>query len=212
MLRVLLRPFAYLSIQHSDPIYIWVNWIVPLFFAAITGGCWLIPTALNYLGFLTPQPADVWGSSGLISKIQSFVQNLPGFYTAALAAVATFGGQSMLKVMPGKAPRMKFLVEGKITKGLELNRRLFMSSMFAYLTALSFLLTVGAAIGVTIAPVLKSALLPWVVPFISAIAASLYVLFFVQMLTVTGWGLYSLGERMHLNDGPDATVEQSGPM
>lgn len=211
MLRVLFRPFAYLSIQHSDPIYIWVNWVVPAFFALVTGACWLIPAALDYLNFLTPQTADIWSSSGLISKIQSFVQNLPGFYTAALAAVATFGGENMLRVMPGNAPRMKFLVEGKMTDELELNRRLFLSSMFAYLTALSFLLTVGAAIGVTMAPVIKSILLPGFVPIFSAVAASLYVLFFVQMLTVTGWGLYYLGERMHLNDGPKHDVDEVSP-
>ena len=150
MLRVLLRPFAYLSIQHGDPLHIWVNWIVPVFFALLTGGCWLVPVALDYFHFLTPQSADIWSTSGLISRLQGFVQNLPGFYTAALAAVATFGGESMLKIMPGKAPRLRFLVEGKMTRGLELNRRLFMSSMFAYLTLLSFILTVGAAIGVTI--------------------------------------------------------------
>lgn len=207
MLKVLLRPFAYLSIQHSDPIHVWVNWLAPVLFALMTGTCWLIPTVLDHFGFLTPQPADIWSNSGLVSKTQSFVQNLPGFYTAALAVVATFGGDSMLIAMPGKAPRMSFLVEGKMTAGLELNRRLFLSAMFAYLTVLSFLLTVGAAIGVTVAPVIKSALLPGVVPLVSAVATSLYMLFFVQMLTVTGWGLYYLGERMHLSDGPKQEVD-----
>lgn len=207
MLKVLLRPFAYLSIEHSDPVYIWVNWFAPIFFAILVGMCWVLPNVLDGFGFIRPQPADIWSSSGLISKIQGFVQSLPGFYTAALAAVATFGGSSMLKVMPGKAPKMKFLVEGKMTKGLELNRRLFMSSMFAYLTALSFLLTIFAAIGITIAPAVKSALIPTFVPFVSAFTTSVYALFFVQMLTITGWGLYYLGERMHLNDGPDSLTE-----
>lgn len=206
-MRVLLRPFAYLSIQHGDSLHVWVNWIIPVFFALITGGCWLVPVVLAYFGFVTSQSAEIWSSSGLISKIQGFVQNLPGFYTASLAAVATFGGKSMLEVMPGKAPRLRFFVEGKMTGGLELNRRLFMSSMFAYLTLLSFLLTVGAAIGVTIAPVIKSALMPLLVPFVSAFATSLYALFFVQMLTITAWGLYYFGERMHLSDGPDNAVD-----
>ena len=212
MLNVLLRPFSYLSIQHDDLIHFWINWGIPIFFSILTGGCWLIPMALDNFGFLTPQPVDIWSSSGLISKIQGFVQNLPGFYTAALAAVATFGGKNMLQVMPGRAPLMRFLVEGRMTSELELNRRLFLSSMFAYLTALSFLLTVGAVVGVTVAPAIKSVLLPGVSPYVNAFATSIYALFFIQMLTVTGWGLYYLGERMHLNDGPgpdmDAVDEQ----
>ena len=207
MLNVLLRPFGYLSIQHSDPIHKWINWRIPTVFALLTGSCWFAPTALDHFGFLTPLPADIWSNSGLVSKIQSFVQSLPGFYTAALAVVATFGSKNMLKVMPGEAPRMKFLVEGKMTEALELNRRLFLSSMFAYLTALSFLLTIGAAIGVTVAPIVKSMLLPWAILYVSAFATSVYILFFIQMLTVTGWGLYYLGERMHLSDGPEPEPE-----
>lgn len=203
MLKVLLRPFAYLTIQHSDPIHRWINWWVPAIFAVFIGSCWLVPLALDHFGFLTPIPVDIWSNSGLISKIQGFVQSLPGFYTAALAAVATFGGKNMLKVMPGQAPRMKFFVGSEMTEALELNRRLFLSSLFAYLTALSFLLTVGAATGVTLAPIVKSILLPWAVSYASAFATSVYILFFIQMLTVTGWGLYYLGERMHLSDGPE---------
>jgi hypothetical protein len=187
----------------------WVNWIIPSLIAIGTGTCWLIPSTLDNLGFLTPHPTDIWGTDGLVSKIQGFVQNLPGFYTAALAAVATFGGNDMLKVMPGKAPKMRFLVEGKLTAGLELSRRLFLSSMFAYLTVLSFLLTIGAAIGLTVAPAVKSAMLPSAIPFASAFAMSTYTLFFAQMLTITGWGLYYLGEKMHLSDGPTSAIDKA---
>jgi hypothetical protein len=204
MLKILFRPFAYLSIQHSDRVYIWVNWYIPIFFSSITIGFWLIPSLLDFLGFIKPQPIDIWGSSGLISKLQNFVQNLPGFYTAALAAVATFGSRNMLKVMPGKAPTMRFLVEGKMTNGLPLNRRLFISSMFAYLTALSFLLAIGASVATSIAPAFKSLLMPTAVPFASAMATGIFTLFFIQMLTITGWGLYYLGEKIHLNDGPES--------
>lgn len=211
MLIVLLRPFSYLSIQHSDPLHFWVNWIIPTLIAIATGACWLIPGIIDRLGFLPTQPTDIWGPSGLISKIQGFVQNLPGFYTAALAAVATFGGNEMLKVMPGQAPRMRFLVEGKLTNGLELNRRLFLSSMFAYLTVLSFLLTIGAAIGLTLAPAIKPALLASAVPLVSAFATSVYVLFFSQMLMITAWGLYYLGEKMHLSDGPKTSKVEASP-
>ena len=203
MLKILLRPFAYLSIQHKDSIYLWINWGVPALIALATTLCWFIPAAFEYFVFPKPNHVDIWSNSGLINKIQSFVQNLPGFYTAALAAVATFGGKDMLKVMPGKAPKMRFLVERQLTEPLDLSRRLFLSSMFAYLTALSFILTVSAAIGITVAPAVKSVLRVELIPYLSAVATGTYVLFFIQMLTITGWGIYYLGERMHLNDGPD---------
>ncbi|MFW5330747.1 hypothetical protein [Hydrogenophaga sp. ZJX-1] len=203
MLKLLLRPFSYLSIKHEDPIFTWINWYIPGFFAVLSGFIWCIPIAVVYFGLPTPHDADVWGINGLVGKIQGLIQNLPGFYTAALAIVATFGGRDMLKAMPGKPPKMKFLVEGVLTKELELSRRLFLSSMFAYLTALSFLLTLFSAIAVTLAPVVKSMTPPFFVSFLDLIFIGFYVLFLSQMLTVTGWGLYYLGEKIHLSGGPD---------
>lgn len=203
MFKVLLRPFSYLSISHPDRVHFWVNWGLPIIVAVITGGAWLLPGLLDCLGYNKPAPTDIWSGSGLVSKILSFVQNLPGFYTAALAAVATFGGEEMLRPMSGNPPKMKFLVEGALTDKLDLNRRLFLSVMFAYLTVLSFLLTTGAAVALTLAPAIKIALIPALIPWFSAVATSIYILFFVQLLTVTAWGLYYLGEKMHLNDGTD---------
>ena len=199
---VLLRPFAYLSIRQDDAIHVWVNRGAPACAALLTGLCWLFPVAIDYIGYIKPHPVNVWGGGGLIDKIQGFVQSLPGFYTAALAVVATFNTPEMQKIMPGRPPTMKFLVEGRMTGELQLNRRLFLSAMFAYLTALSFLLTIIGAVGTTIAPAIQASLIPAAIPWFSAATASLYVFFFVQLLTVTGWGLYYLGERMHLNDGP----------
>ncbi|WP_143473930.1 hypothetical protein [Limnohabitans sp. 15K] len=205
MFKVLLRPFSYLTISHPDRVHFWVNWGFPIAVAVVTGGAWLLPSLLDYLGYIKPNPTDIWSGSGFISKIQSFVQNLPGFYTAALAAVATFGGKEMLRPMSGNPPKMRFLIEGALTDKLELNRRLFLAVMFAYLTMLSFLLTIGAALALTLAPAIKAALIPALIPWFSALATSIYILFFVQLLTVTAWGLYYLGEKMHLSDGADAT-------
>jgi len=203
MVKVLLRPFSYLTISHSDSVHFWVNWGFPIVIAAITGSAWLLPCVMDYFGYIKPAPTDIWSGSGLVSKIQSFVQNLPGFYTAALAAVATFGGKGMLRPMAGNPPKMRFLVEGAMTDKLDLNRRLFLTVMFSYLTVLSFLLTISAAVALTLAPAIKISLIPALVPWFSAVAASIYILFFVQLLTVTLWGLYYLGEKMHLNDGSD---------
>lgn len=202
MFKILLRPFAYLTIKHSDPISSWVNWVVPGFFGVFTALLWLYPCFVSMLGFVPPSSSVVvWGEKGLVSSILGFVQSLPGFYTAALAAVATFGGDEMRRVMPGIPPKMRFLVEGQLTAPLDLSRRLFLTSMFAYLTALSFILTIVAIVGTSVAQPIASMFIPAVVPYVAALAAGIYVMFFAQLLSVTGWGLYYLGERMHLTDG-----------
>ena len=74
-------------------------------------------------------------------------------------------------------------------------RRRFLTSMFAYLTAVSFLFSIGAIAVVVLAPALKQTLgdvaphLHWI-----GLVTFLFVLF--QMTCVTFWGLFYLGERM----------------
>lgn len=207
MRHVLLRPLAYLTIQHSDPILRWINWYLPGLVALGTAALWLLPAVLDQAGYWQPGEVNVWGEGGLINGLLSFVQNLPGFYTAALAAVATFGGKEMNKVMPGEPPRMRLLFEGHLTQPLELSRRLFLSSMFGYLTALSFLLTMAGIVGTSLADSVAVMLLPSVRPWVSALATAAYMLFFSQMLLVTGWGLFYLGERMHQRTEHDDSDE-----
>jgi hypothetical protein len=207
---VLLRPFAYLTIQHSDPVLRWVNWYLPCMAAVVTACLWFLPWGLNRFGFISPGTVNIWGDKGLVGGLLGFVQSLPGFYTAALAAVATFGGKDMNQLMPGQAPRMRLLFEGKLTEPLGLTRRLFLSVMFGYLTALSFLLTVAAIAGTSLSGSVAAILLPGVRPWVSAVATALYVLFFTQLLSVTGWGLYYLGERMHIKSSDDLETDATG--
>lgn len=211
MRNILLRPFAYLTIQHSDPIVRWINWGLPSIVAIAVASLWGLPWLVDRAGFASPTDVNVWGDGGVVSGLLGFVQSLPGFYTAALAAVATFGGKDMMKVMPGNAPKMRVLFEGHLTEPLELSRRVFLTSMFAYLTALSFLLTVGAIIGTSVANAFSAMLIPSARPLVSCFATSVFSLFFAQMLSVTGWGLYYLGERMHqvsIDDAEDESVTQ----
>lgn len=211
MRHVLLRPLAYLTIQHRDPILRWINWYLPGLVALGTAVLWLLPAALDKAGYWQPGQVNVWGDGGLINGLLSFVQSLPGFYTAALAAVATFGGKEMNKVMPGEPPRMRLLFEGHLSEPLELSRRLFLTSMFSYLTALSFMLTMAGILGTSLADSVAAMLLPAARPWASALATSMYMLFFSQMLLVTGWGLFYLGERMHQETEHTESEEPTEP-
>ncbi|MEQ1544054.1 hypothetical protein [Methyloglobulus sp.] len=72
-------------------------------------------------------PLDV---SGLIKSLQ-------------LAAIATFNKPDIDKTMPVPAPKIDILVQGKRAV-IELTRRRFLCSMFAFLTAESLILIVLA--------------------------------------------------------------------
>lgn len=192
MLTELCRPFSYLSIRHPRAGVRWINWWAPLIFTSIllAVACWL------------ERPIDLFSGSGLLAKILGFIQSLPGFYLAALAAVATFNNPDMDKLMPGQPPVANILHNGVLTT-VSLTRRRMLCIMFAYLTALSFGLTLATITSMTFADAVKAGVLatyPAAASFIKGGFAALYLMALIQMLTVTLWGLFYLGERIHTPD------------
>lgn len=185
LLGQLLRPFGYLSIQHP------YKWIVD----------WLYPSLLSIITISAIFAAGVqsthYASGGLISLILSFVQSLPGFYIAALAAIATFGRSDIDNVIPEPTPKVIVKFRGS-TNIIDLTRRKFLAMLFAFLTAQSivivgfsiFLISFGTPIykidssGAHIGMYLSGALL------------LLYFVMLYQMLIATFWGLYYLGYKL----------------
>lgn len=100
LLDQLLRPFGYLAIRHP------YKWIVDWFYPAIL---MLFTATLIYLhgGFSSAIKAG-----GTVSLVLSFVQSLPGFYIAALAAIATFGKPDIDSVLPEPTPKIKIVFRG----------------------------------------------------------------------------------------------------
>lgn len=186
MLTFLLRPFAYWKIDHGEKRH--VDWTIPLFFALLTT---LAVEAAGWRG-----QVDIYGTSGLINRVLGFVQNLPGFYIAALAAIATFNKTDIDRYMPEPAPMLDVQIQGR-TVAIKLTRRRFLCSMFAFLTAQCILLTILAVGGLAVAEPVKALLAP---PFHVLARYSflfLYGMLFWQMVVVTFWGLYYLGEKLH---------------
>ncbi|ALT79063.1 hypothetical protein AT984_19585 [Paucibacter sp. KCTC 42545] len=145
---------------------------------------------------------DLFGASGVINKVLGFIQSLPGFYLAALAAVATFNNPDMDRLMPGTPPTARILYNGKLIT-VELTRRRMLCIMFAYLTVLSFVLTMSSIAAMTFAEDIKAAIQensPLLIRWIKAAFTSIYFGALFQMLTITMWGLFYLGERMHTPD------------
>jgi hypothetical protein len=190
----LLRPFGYIVIHH--PVKRIVDWYVP----AVLLGISLIAIMPFRDGM------NVWASSGLIASAQGFVQGLPGFYIAALAAVATFGapGTSLDKVIPDPTPTLATRFAGTWVD-MKLSRRKFLCFLFSYLTALSIVLSLYAYYAQSVA-VPARRLLPNAVDALSLIALMIYVYFLFQLVVITLWGLYYLGDRMHQPDPHNSTT------
>jgi hypothetical protein len=186
---VLLRPFAYLSITHGSSRLPALNWGLPILFssALVAAVAWIAPSM------------NVFHAGGVIDKLLGFIQTLPGFYLAALAAVATFGREALDQLMPGTPPRVRILYKG-MPREVELTRRRMLTMMFSYLTALSIGLTLVGIGGLAIVDPVSALLSSGIRPFMRVAAAFGFLVFTVQMVVITMWGLYYLGERMHTPD------------
>jgi hypothetical protein len=181
---VLLRPFSFLAIRHPSNLPMWVNWALPL-----AATC-LSLLSLHWLG----ADVNVFGSQGLLDRLLAFIQTLTGFYIAALAAVSSFNSPHLDREMPAPAPTMYIMYNGSM-QPVPVTRRRFLTSMFAYLTSLSFLFSLAAIATMVLTPVLKQ---NWYSAVFSLhwVGAGLFLFALFQMTCVTFWGLFYLGERM----------------
>ncbi|PUA19153.1 hypothetical protein [Glaciimonas sp. PCH181] len=189
MFRNLLRPLSYLSIEYKQK---WiVDWLYPLILAVVTIGLLFY---LKTFGIIA-----LYADGAVISKILGFVQCLPGFYIAALAAIATFNKADIDKTMPAPAPKLDILVQGQ-SVAIELTRRRFLCSMFAFLTAESLILIVLAIFGQAIYLPMKAILNEQYRIWVSGIYLLAFMFAFWQMLITSFWGLFYLGDRLHQRD------------
>ena len=181
---VLFRPFSFLTIRHPSSLPVWVNWALPLIATGISLLC------LRWLG----AEVNVFGSQGLLDRLLALIQTLAGFYIAALAAVSSFNSPHLDRVMPDPAPTM-YIMYNQGKQLVDLTRRRFLTSMFAYLTSLSFLFSLVAIATLVLAPALKQT---WAgaVSSLHWIGSGCFLFALFQMTCVTFWGLFYLGERM----------------
>lgn len=140
---------------------------------------------------------NVWATFGVVATAQGLVQALPGFYIAALAAVATFGqqGSSLDAIIPAPTPTIQTRFAGAWIE-MELSRRRFLCLLFAYLTSISIVLSLFATYGQAVAAPARAMVLSSIVDLVSWIMFAIYLFFLFQMVVITLWGLYYLSDRM----------------
>lgn len=185
------RAFAFSGIKHPDlaPFLTRVPFIVALLLA---------------LGFeLLPVRPKFTGDGSVSRHMLTIFAILPGFYIAALAAVATFNREEMDYEMPEPAPKMVLRTRGD-DQEMVLTFRMFLTHMFSYLTALSFLavfMFVGAELIAPSAKLLIGKLSSdWRNVATYALGGSYLLLSFwlaAKIILTTMIGLYFLAERIH---------------
>lgn len=182
----ILRPFGYLAIKH--PYKRIVDWIYPAIATAVT------IIIASYFGDLI----NALKPGAALATTLSFVQSLPGFYIAALAAIATFGRPDIDEILPKPTPKL-LIRNGGIENLVDLTRRRFLAILFAFLTAESIAFIVLAIALLAIGPDFSS-INAWKIPigsYIANILITITTLIFYQMIIATFWGLYYLGYKLH---------------
>jgi len=185
----LLRPFGYLTIKgvRGKPIY---DWLIPFVLSALSMG---------YFQILNVDIKSLFSDGNFIKNTVSFVSILPGFYIAALAAIATFNRKEIDFPLTSDNGTPYVYVKGVKENGIpyttreKITRRIFLCMLFAFLTAESILLIM-----------LNNFSLPLIATIHSTLYLNIYLFTFLiilwQLFVTTFFGLYYLGERIHSNN------------
>lgn len=179
----LLRPVAYLQIEHPKKFFF--DWVIPVGATLMTA-----VILLSLRGAIV-----IWGSGGVVERLTGFVQTLPGFYIAALAAIATFNRQDIDRHIPAPTPEIEVVIGGK-RNTIKLTRRRFLCMLFAFLTAESIVVSILGIGFISVASGVRAAVPEVAHVYVSICAASLVIFLFWQLIVATALGLYYLGDRL----------------
>ncbi|TLF46040.1 hypothetical protein FEI13_17275 [Halomonas urmiana] len=177
----LTRPVSYLFIKHKDK-YIY-DWVVPsVTLAALS--------ALSY--FMSFQLIDMYR---FLAGVSGFLSSLPGFFVAALAAIATFNRLDIDKPMAGEnPPKVETLINTQY-RDVELSRRRFLCMLFSFLAVQSIVLSVVGLIPESFGFYGDGKIN--VSGNVAYSFLAFYFFFAIQLLTATMHGMYYLGDRIH---------------
>lgn len=194
-LKRLLTPLSYLRIDRQDKLFDEI--VLPLFLLAFTLGVfWLLDWKLV-----------IFGASGLVAGVGSYLQVVTGFYIASLAAIATFNQKNMDLRMAGESPTLTVEWMG-VKREEKLSRRRFLCFLFGYLSFLSIFLYFGGVGANLLAQPLLSFIPSTVAFWIKWTFVSIYLFILYNLICTTLLGLYYMTERIHR---PESEIAQTQP-
>ena len=196
MLELIFKPLNYLSIRWDNGIInkTRFDFIIPLLIA------FLISVIMTFLWFKIGTDKSNIFINDLTYYLICFLQTMPGFYIAALAAISTINSTTMDQPMAGDPPKEKY-VEYNPYKvfWIEMNRRRLLARLFSYLTFISILLFCFLLI-IRFSYSLDIKVSSLYVVYLTYFFSCLVVIFsLVQLIIMTFLSLYYLGERVHKN-------------
>jgi hypothetical protein len=170
------------------------------------------------LPFLCLPGVSFFRSGGFLDKIMILTGALTGFYVAALVAAATFTLDDLDKVIALGSIELPLRVEGKKVR-VALTRREFACTIFGYLAFSAMMISVFAALFVTISIANHSALqnVPlagrlfsgaWF-QYVRGTFVVLFSLAISHLVVTTSLGLYYLMDRLYRKD-PKIITEKHG--
>lgn len=177
----LLRPWSYLLISPRTFDLQIVNYYLPLTLAFITIGCSF---------YINQDGTTLFLEDSALIKIGSFIQTLPGFYLAALSAIATFNKPDLDAFLLGK----ELYIKNEDGNEIRLTRRRFLTIMFAFLTVQSFAFSLLCVFLNNINFVIFDYSTNNCLAFVTGCFA--YFIFW-QLMTITLWGIFYLAEKIH---------------
>ena len=164
---------------------------------------WVYPTIICFLVFVT---IELWGDKyffvdkeKLISDINALASKLAGFYIAALAAVSSFGNESLDNRMKGITPILVSKLRGKQQEE-DLTRRRFLAILFGYCIGLAIALYLLGMLQVHLS--IEQPVNVWIqraMNFGEQLVFVLYLWIISSLLVVTLLALHYLVERMYRN-------------
>jgi hypothetical protein len=184
LIEQLVTPVRYLKIQNRPKFY--VDIAMPIAAAGVSTAV-LIYTAADVVG----------GADSLVGRVTSALQDLSGFFLAALAAVATFQATGL------DQPVLGITLDGK-----QIVRRRFLCYLFGYLTFASIVLLVVGWFAESITSLLML-LPPASLVYVRAACVFAYTAVVWSLFFTTLLGLHYLVERMHQQN--PQVVPSNGP-
>lgn len=203
MFELVFKPLNYLAIKwevegnFSKKTF---DYTIPLIISLIISG--ILVFIEFYFHTKTSQEINVFASD-ISTLLAGFLQTIPGFYIAALAAIATLTSPTMDRDMDGIPPTKKIDTvdenDQPDTEDEPLNRREFLARLFAYLSFISltlyvFILILRYMYNLDIMPVSQG-----VYSTIYFVCLTIFNFLLIQLLFLTFLGLYYLGQRIHEN-------------
>ena len=164
---------------------------------------WYWPMVLAGVGtamyLLSPLKPDVFGINGLFHGLSQVLIVLPGFYIAALAAVASLSNSGLDEDLGSDAPSVTMEIRDKSVP-VTLTRRKFLLLAIAYVSVLSLLLLVtGVVLAYGFDPNTMAAIFPMIVLLgLNTLTLAVFLYFFASLISTTVHIVYFLAEGAHL--------------